>query len=503
MSNNKKNYNIITALLLIVAMALFLGFCVDMTGESLRRPELYFIVVSFAIVGFVFRKNLPKDAVIWTIAGGIFIKIAYILYTAVWTRQHDVISFGAGEGHAAYIEYILYNKSLPNFDPRLIWGFFQPPLHHAIAAAWMWINVRLGIAERQLQESVQVLTLCYMCVLMLVTYFICKELAMKQRGTLITMLIVSFHPIFILLSGSINNDALSTALSAVALYIAILWYKKPKVFTIILLALAIGFAMMAKLSAGLIAPGIGALMLYKLITDRTQWKKYIAQFAAFAIVVFPIGLWWPVRNKILWNMPANYIPEVGEQLTHSGIISRLFDIRMSSVYPAMINNSDAYDEYNVFLAMVKTSLFGESNFGQLSSIINPFAIGLFVTCVLLIIVALISFVMLLVDKEASPEAGYKILLAVTAVSVMAGYMMFALGYNNFSAQDFRYAAIVIVVMALFTGLYDDRADAIASSKKCQEVKAKRIGIYRKSVFAITILFAFCSAMVYFLVGIIN
>ena len=499
---NNKGYNIINSILLIAALALFMSFCIDMTGETLRKPEILFWILSFAMVGFVFRKNLPRVSAIWVMVCGAVIKMAYILYTAVWTRQHDVISFGAGEGHAAYIEYILQNKSLPNFDPRLVWGFFQPPLHHTISAAWMWINVRLGIAERQLQESVQVLTLSYMIVLMVVTYYICKELAMKQRGTIITMLIVSLHPIYTLLSGSINNDALSISLSGVAVYIAILWYKKPKFGTIILMAVTIGLSMMAKLSAGLVAPGIGAFMLYKLYADRVNWKKYIAQFIGFGIVVFPLGLWWPVRNKILWGMPANYIPEVGEQLTNSGFFSRIFDVRMHTVYPAMINNGDAYDEYNVILAMIKTSLFGESNFGEVSGIINPFAVILFIASVIIIILQVVAAVKILTDKEASPAVEYKILLGVSAISLLGGYLMFALGYNNFSAQDFRYAALLIVIMSLFLGLYDDRLEAVAASKGCSQEKSKKIGIFRGFVFGVAVIFAVSSAIVYLLVGIL-
>lgn len=499
---NFKGYNIINDCLIIAALALFLSFCTDMTGETLCRPAYFFAVVVIVLIAVVCRKNLPKSAIPYVLFGGGFVKVAYILYTAVWTRQHDVISFGAGEGHAAYIEYILANKSLPNFDPRLVWGFFQPPLHHAISAAWMWVNIRLQIAERQIQENVQVLTLCYMLVLMVVTYYICKELAMKQRGTLITMLIVAFHPAYTLLSGSINNDALSICLTAVALYVAIVWYKKPSIISIIILALCIGFGMMAKLSAGLIAPGVGLMMLYKLFDDKKNIVKYIVQYVCFAIVVFPIGLWWTIRNMIRWNMPANYIPEVGEQLTNSGLLYRLFDIRTGTVYPCMINNGDAYDEYNFILAMIKTSLFGESDFGQISPIITVFATILFATSVILIVLSMVALIRIVFVKEASPAIEYKILFAVTAISIFGGYAMFALSYNNFSAQDFRYAALLIMIMAIFIGLWDDRMEAMTIALKNDESKKARITLLRRFVFAVSIVFAVSSAAVYLLVGIL-
>lgn len=497
---NNKGYSIIQPLILTVALALFLSFCIDMTGESLRRTELFFVVVCVALVCFVFRKNLPRQAVIWVMCGGAFIKTAYIIYTATWVRQHDVISFGAGEGHAAYIEYILANKALPNFDPRLLWSFFQPPLHHIISAAWMWINIRLGIAGTQLEENVQVLTLSYMTALMLITYFICKELYMKQRGVLITMLIVAFHPMYTLLSGSINNDALSVFLSGLAVYVAILWYKNPGFIKIILLALCIGFGMMAKLSAALIAPGIGVFMLYKLFTDKKSWIKYIFQFAVFAAVVFPIGLWWTVRNMILWKMPVNYIPEVGQQLVKSDFISRVFDIRTGSVYTYLVDSGYPYDEYNVILAMIKTSLFGETDFGQISAYINPFAIILFAVSIVIIILEIVAFAVILIRRESAPGAEYKILLGVSAVTIFIGYLSFALGYNNFSAQDFRYAALLVSIMAIFLGFFDDRLDAEQKSKNISEKKRNGINILRRSILALSIVFAVSSCGVYLLVG---
>lgn len=492
-------YNPIEPFILIAAAALFLAFGVDLTVETLRTPAYFLVTLSIVLVLIVFRKVLPKEPIIWIMVSGAFIKASYIIYTATWTRQHDVISFGAGEGHAAYIEYLLNNRKLPDFDPRLIWGFFQPPLHHIISAIWMWGNVHLKIAQRQLEESVQVLTFSYMCIMMVMIYFICKELHLKRKGTLIAMLITSFHPIFILLSGSINNDALSICLTSIAIYIAIRWYKEPDFITIIFLALFIGLSMMAKLSSGMIAPGIGAMMLYKLWDDKKNIKKYICQFIAFGVVVFPIGLWWPIRNKIMWDMPFNYIPEVGEQLNNSSLVSRIFDIRMSSVYSSLINNGDSYDEYNVILAMIKTSLFGEANFGnEVSKWINPFAMVVFLTFVAIIVLEIVAFVNVILKKESPINTEYKILLGVVSVTLFAGYISFALSYNNFSAQDFRYSALMVAVMAILLGAYDDRLDSVSAIT----ADNKKIVLMRKAIIVVSCIFAISSALVYLLVGLL-
>ena len=45
------------------------------------------------------KSGLTKIIIIALFLLGIFIKLYYINYTEAWERQHDVISFGADEGH--------------------------------------------------------------------------------------------------------------------------------------------------------------------------------------------------------------------------------------------------------------------------------------------------------------------------------------------------------------------------------------------------------------------
>ena len=262
-----KNNSVIKPITALFAMALFLSFCFDLSVGDIRTYSFAFLVICSIVLIIAFRKDLPATAVFYTMITGMFLKLAYVIYTPVWCRQHDFIDFGAGEGHAAYMEYILSNKALPSFDPREVWAFFQPPLHHIISAAWMWLNIRLGVAEDHMHKNVQILPFVYMCMIMFVTYLICRELNMKKTGTLICMLITSFHPVCILMSGSLNNDALSVMLSVVAIYVALLWYLYPTTGKIILLAISIGLAMSAKLSAGLLAFPVGAMMIYKIVKD--------------------------------------------------------------------------------------------------------------------------------------------------------------------------------------------------------------------------------------------
>lgn len=507
--------------ILLGIWVLFMCFCLDTTGESLKQIEYLVMLVSVCVIIFMYRDKLELTDIAIILLLGVMLRSSYVMYTAVWTRQHDVIDFGAEEGHAAYIEYIYHNSSLPVGDPRDKWAFFQPPLHHIVAAVWMKICNRLGLVYRQVQENVQALTLVYTSVTMFFSYFICKELKLKKTGMRIAMIIIAFHPAFLIMSGSINNDALSLMFSAIALYLVIVWYKKPSVVYIILLALAIGLSMFAKLSGGLIAPAVAVMFLIKFVESIMNKKKgstgalsvgaCILQYVIFAIIVFPLGIWWEIRNMIQYKMPFNYIPPVGEQL-NVGFLRRLFDVRMHSVYPSMIQYGDAYDEYNVMLTMFKTSLFDDANLAKESPLITPFAVVLFIGALILAVLAVYATVKVAgndirsyVNQRKSGtgvEVWPVVLLTVYYLTMLAGYFSFAFGSSNYSAMNFRYITMAVVVEAIFLGMYVDRKDDLSETNEGDsDCKGGKSGAkFVNGVMLITYFYAVSSFIVYMLLG---
>lgn len=494
MEQNHNSSFQIRPFILLAAMALFICFGLDTTQETLKSWQFLMVMISILLTIFVFRKYLPIDDISMIIVLGIFLKLAYVLYTGVWTRQHDVVDFGTGEGHAGYIEYLVQHEALPDFDPRSVWAFFQPPLHHIISAVWMKICIFTGQAERQVHENIQALTLCYTSSVVILSYFTCKELELKKWGMRIAMLLISFHPVFVILSGSINNDALSLVLSMLAFYLAIVWYKRPSFPVLFLAGVSVGFAMMAKFTGILSAAPLGVLFIMRMVMDKKNGIKnackYWVQVLPTLIAALPIGFWWSVRNMVLYDMPLNYIPPVGEQLKHTDLFSRLFDIRLHSIYPAMIAYGDAYDEYNVPLAMMKTSLFGEYNLAKEWTAITPFAAVLFVTGVILAIAAFAAMCYLLFSKKSSLLIEWKLSFGALYAVLFAAYCFFAFKSTNFSAQDFRYIALIIVVEAIFLGLFTDKLDF-------SEKKQKLLG---GTIIGATVLFAVSSFIVYMMLG---
>lgn len=484
------------------------------------------------------QKNLLiKFLIIALFVAGVLLKLYYISYTEVWERQHDVIGFGATEGHAAYIEYILNNGKIPDFDPRSVWAFFQPPLHHIICATVLRVCGVIGVNERASQEFLQFVTTLYMVVVMILSVLILSRLVVKDEddcgckkhglflqrflmdpssslGTYVALCVIAVHPIFTIMSGSINNDALSLVLAVASIYLALKWYEKTTMARIIPIAIAIGLSMMAKLTGGLVAVPIGTLMLLKFYyvfksfrgeikgidddvkgyinpfkrpADLPSLGDLIFQFIAFAIIVFPLGLYWTIRNKIKFDMPANYIPPVGEQLGENMTLSkRLFDLRLNNPFPVIEGNNGDYNEFNVFISLIKTSLFGEWDFSTYSGKLTIIAWGLLVTAVAVIILCLIATFYMTFSKKSKLSHEGRIVLFLTWITYLAAYLAFALSYNNFSAEDFRYGAICIVSEGIFLGLFSENI----SSKALKNI-----------IFILSTLFAFFAFTMYVCIGI--
>ncbi len=434
------------------------------------------------------KKRISPAAIVLFLNAAV-LHFFYISYTDTWERQHDVIGFrnGKGIGQAALIEYLMEKGHLPDFDPTKKWGFFQPLLHHIIAAAMLKINLLLGMNYDRACERIQILTVIYSLVFILYGFRIFKLMGLEGAGLIVSEALLSVHPILTLLSGSVNNDILSHMLLVMAVFYALKWYKGDRTADLMLTALCIGLSMMAKLSGVLVSPAIAFLMLITLINDIREKKdvlRRIGSYVFFGLIVFPLGLFFPLRNLILFKVPLTYMPEVGEELTGYSVLQRIFDIRTDTPYACMIKNGNAYDEFNIFLLLIKTGLTGEYDYGAEKPGIDPFSWVLFITGVLLFITVVILFIYVMFNGKVIKEVPVR---AFWGILVMTGILfMVRLMFTvpNFSSGDLRYIAWITVPAGLLPGLF---------IKECE-------GPVRKLIYIETAVFVLFSSAVYYILG---
>lgn len=443
-----------------------------------------------AAISFFYYKRKSKGAlIIFSALTALLLRVDYIIYTPHWVRQHDVVGFGNDFGQAGYIEWFYAHLRLPDFDPREKWGFFQPPLHHITAALFIHLETAAGIAYQKACENVQILTLIYSLLILFYAYRIFRQAGLLGWSLYFAFALAAMHPGFILLAGSINNDCLCELFMVMGLFYAIEWYRNSTMTAIIKVALCMGLSMMAKLSGILIAVSLGFIFIIKLIREKKPgFFKYLLQYMVFGVISIPLGVFYPVRNFIRFQVPLNFTPEVGESTESYSLVQRIFDIRTDTPFACMVNNGNAYDEYNIFLAMMKTSLFGETDLSADVAYVRPFAWIVFITGIMLAAAAFFATVYVcfhsLKDKKNVTETAFWGISYVTPVVFLINLSLTA---QYFSSQDFRYIQYVIVVEALFTGLYFKNRGCEKTPDAMAKCYAVLLGIFCAAVFAVYVL----------------
>lgn len=416
-------------------------------------------IIALAVYWLAMRSMTSRRLILLLLAAGFVLRVAYILYTAYYARQHDVWLFGSTGGHAVYIEWFYEQSRLPDFDPRSIWQYYHPPLHHIITAIFMRINVAFGMTYSRACESTQVLTLFYASACTLLCYKLMREVGVSRKAATIPMALLCFHPTLILMSGSINNDILSVTLQLAALLFAVRWYKNPSVRRILCIALTLGCSMMAKSSGGVAAVAIAFLFLYKLIEQRHRFWHMVGQFAVFGVVCVPLGLWWQVYNFIQYDMPISYVPLLSstdaQYIGDHTVWERLFDFssdQLKSVFVAFGERSlSDYYEYNVLLGLLKTSVFGEFFLFEPDTLGNTMAVILFWINVVIVAFSLFAMVWAFCRKSAASWQ-MRVFFGLLYLTVLGSYITFCIQYPHTCTQNIRYAVATIFVGLVAIGL---------------------------------------------------
>lgn len=411
--------------------------------------------------GLSLRGALTEPSAVFLIfVSAMALRIDYIYYTSCYMRQQDTLIFDYPMGHLGYIGYLYYNHHLPDFDTRTAWSFSHPPLHHIISAVWVKINTKLGLDLELAIENIQLLTLFYSMGILLFLYLLLKELNVKGLALYAVLLILAFHPTFIFLSGSVNNDVLSIFFMTGALLYTVRWYRDSSMKNILILAVMIGCAMMSKVSAGLIAPAVGVVFLIRLWKDRNCWKRYFCEFAAFGALVFPLGLWSPLRNNLLFGVPFNYAEKLKltdpQYIGDIPLLKRFTDFSAYQFCNLDIQFPEAgtYREFNLFIGLLKTAVFGQSDFYHATDALT--ASGTLLFWLNVVLVAVCAAALLLgITKYRKEYTVEKVFFMLMLVTFMVSYFQFCIQYPHICTMNVRYIIPVLLVGLFFLALLPD------------------------------------------------
>ena len=446
--------------------------------KSICYVGLLILYVGMLIVQYKVKGKIEDYSFL---LGGFLFQFIYVTLTGYLVSTHDLGSFPGFDsdivtaGHLGYIGYIFNHGHLPDFNPMPVWGFYHPPLYFIISAIWLKCNVAFGLSEAMCLENLQLLTMFYNMLSLCVFYSILQELKFSERMKRIWVLFISFFPFFFHNAGSLANDSLAILLALVSVLYTIKWYHNQSLKNIIILAFAIGLGMMTKLTVGLLAPATAFVFLIVLWRRRQEWKHMFTQFAIFGVICVPLGLWWSIKNAILYDMPIAYVQPIWASAQEVGMFSaweRLFPNISVWLNPFLTYHNFTFSiDYGIFPMMIKSALFSDFPFfGDMQWQYQLCRVLVLLTLVLLLY-GTVVFAWKLYEHIRYKQWNDTVFWfgSIALVVQMVMYVSFALEYSVVCSADFRYIVPVIsyfLIVSRQNKALDQRIAVVQFKKVC-------------------------------------
>ena len=422
-------------------------------GWSLRSLGLLGnLLVGFFLLRYI---RLSQGKISWEkiftylLWGGFFLRLSYAFSTGIFLRQHDVSGISLNEtGHYGYILQWVMNVSLPSSNG---YQFYHPPLFHILSGTLIQIFQLIKPEQTYAYyfSGLAILSVTISFATLYVSKKLLQVLSLEHAGGLPFMVLLTYHPILILLSGRHNNDGLSYFFIILALYFFIRWWKQGFKRTYLIgFAFSIGLGMMTKMTVVMVTPILGVFMVihaFQRLKNQDKVKHLIIDYLVFASIVFPLGLWYPIRNAIMFDQPINYVFEIPNmQLSVADIPwpQRFLPFDLSAFFARIYAN--AGQDYNIWVYVTKTSIFGEfAYWGAHLISIMMLVVNSFL--VLLSILVFIHRFILSLKKIQAVEG----LLFGYLIPLFIAYILFNFRYPFGPTMDFRYLIPTIFILGYF------------------------------------------------------
>lgn len=330
--------------------------------------------------------------------------------------------------HINYIMQLYTYNSLPN---KIIGQFYHPPLHHFIMSTWLKIVDNIFDLSSSKFESMQFITLIYSSIILGALYKLLDELEIEDKNKILPMLLLAFYPLYIFLSGSLNNDELVTMFSILALLYLVKWEKNPTMKNAIIIATCIGLGLMTKTSiAVMIIPAVYVYFkkLGEFVKENKSVNSLLIQLLIFSVISITLGLWFQLRSL------ANGLYTLGiiEPYDNLSIADKSIWARFG--VPNILNISNV----NMWNYLIYSSL----NFVQSS----PNTMYNIVMCILVITLVIDTIYFIIKNRSKN-----KILL-ITFISWWISYLYLNLSMPFTCSMHSRYMVVPISIGILFAGL---------------------------------------------------
>ena len=352
----------------------------------------------------------------------------------------------AHEGTLGVIQYLFENHRFPDFDPRTVSGFENPPLYYIFCALFLHAFHRgAGWKVGTCLHTLQCINTIFVTAGSLCEIGILRKCGLVGRELVASILFMTFFPAYYIIGASFSVEAMCFMFCTFALYNSITWYRTKEMKHIIRTAVFFCFLMSTSYAASAILPAVLSVMILAARDKRFGRKSLYAPFGRFFIIAGIGSLWWPVYNFIRFGVPLFYRKfsyESWEML--KGRYSVWMRIKIPSIneFSDMQIDSGGKYLYNIWAQTLKTSIF---DYNAINMELRPTyimaGILLFMN-ILLCVLFHVMWIRSLMGHRMRREI--RVFTGVGYLGALIGYAVFCLRNPIVSAMNFCYIPTIIL-----------------------------------------------------------
>lgn len=411
---------------------------------------------------FLAVATMRRFAFDWSIAGlyaaGLAVRLAYLWVTPFSLRNHD------GDGHIAYIEYILRHRSLPG--PYDGWVFYHPPLYYVLAALWWRAIEFFGVTShytilRALQLQAMLYELGFVAFGILTIDLWIRHLPPSSFGRRLVsrsalralcVALLCFWPSAVVHSARIANDDPLYLCFGAAFYFVSRWWLSGRDGDLNWAAAWAALGMVTKTNALLLFVVLACLFAVKLVSDPQRRLAAYARRALLPSVLFLVSSGLALGRALLDTLGGrrgNLLVGNADRLPASLLVANgaanylWFDLKSFVTQPFVDFGRDDSGREFFWNYALKTSLFGQFDFPSV-----PLSnLAVWMSFLLLVIVGCF-----LLGMAATPRGGWLEDLPATGTvaALVLGLAALRVSKPALSSNDFRY---ILPILAPFLYLY--------------------------------------------------
>ncbi|MBO5038501.1 MAG: hypothetical protein J6C85_03485 [Alphaproteobacteria bacterium] len=424
--------------ILLVLAALF-----STASLAVVHEEAFLLMAELTGIGFLFWTNRKNKVYFpfFIILTALVFHLYYLQSIAVDYHQHDL------DGILYYMRQLLLTEDgLFKINPWNMYYLFHQPLHFIIIGQVYTLGLYLFEDSATALKGLQYVSLFYVTLSSVFAVRILKEFKLPALVFYAAVLFFCFNPTLFLFSGYLSDDPPAFFWGILFLYNILIWYKNETNLHLIFAALCFALGVLTKLSILIMVPAVCFLFCCKFFMSKDK-KKVLAQICLFIIVCVPLALIWVIRNHVLFDMSFYNIPDTspsGQNFKYLTFGERIGDF--SQLFIPFIN-SPYTTEKNMWLALVKTELFGEWDLSLTHLRLAIPALLLYLLTLLLKVATLFCAFLLLRKKNFTVLHFFFVLIYFC----VWGYSFkYALDYPYACSTDYRLFATLMLPETLIT-----------------------------------------------------